>query len=81
MGIAVLDTVITSSLFDTFKAFKAMISASVPLLTPRPYLDLFIFINFFSKDFNSLPKNNILLLKTLSKEYKIFLRKNKYSFS
>jgi len=57
VGIAVFETVITSSLFDIFKAFKAMINASVPLLTPTPNLDLFFFIKVFSNLFNYLTKN------------------------
>ena len=57
VGIAVFETVITSSPFLIPMALKAIIKASVPLATAVPYFRLFFFVKFFSNLFNSFPKN------------------------
>ena len=48
VGIAVLETVITSSSMPIFNVFNAIISDSVTLPTAAPNLILFFFKKFFS---------------------------------
>ena len=48
VGIAVKETVITSSPGFMSEAIKAIINASVPVFTAMPYFDLLNFKNFFS---------------------------------
>ena len=72
VGIAVFETVITSSPFFILKDLRAINNASVPLDTPRPYLELLNLQKFFSKFFNSLPSKREPLKKTLLTNFKIF---------
>ena len=85
VGIAVLDTVITSSLKPISKVFKAITRASVPLLTPIPYFDLFFFKNVFSNFVNydmGLPGSGILIwhvVEPLEENYLSGVNNDRYS--
>ena len=79
VGIAVLDTVITSSPGLIPADFKAIIKASVPLPTAAPYLSLYFLINFFSNLFNWSPKNIFPDNNVLSIEEIIFFLNFLYS--
>ena len=81
VGIAVLDTVITSSflLSPIPKVFKAISKASVPLPTAIPYLNLLYFKKLFSNYSSCLPKKSSPDFKVLSIEFKIFFLKYLYS--
>ena len=61
VGMAVFDTVITSSFFPMLRHLSAINNASVPLETPNPYFDLLNLQKFFSNFFNSFPKSNVPL--------------------
>ena len=73
VGMAVLDTVITSSLelFPIFRAFKAIIKASVPLPTAIPYLNLFNFKKFLSNFSICFPKKSSFDFRVLSIDLRI----------
>ena len=66
VGIAVFAAVITSSPFFIPRALREINSASVPLLTAKPYCPLYFLIKSFSNFNNSLPKKIVPLLIDLS---------------
>lgn len=65
VGTAVFEVVITSSFFLKFNDINAICKASVPLLTPIPYLHPTYFENLSSKDLTSLPSIKFPDEKTL----------------